>query len=200
MNEEREAQLAPEERSAEGAPEATAETGSAHAAESGSADEARAPEQAEIARLSAQIGELKDELLRARAELDNTRKRAARDIEAAHKYGHERLVQELLPVKDSIDLGLAAAEHATDIDALREGMTLTAKMFGDFFDKLAIRTIDPHGERFDPEHHQAMTMEHSAEHPPGSVLRVMQKGYALNERLLRPALVVVAKEAGDGGA
>lgn len=176
-------------------PADTAEA-SAAAAEAELASE-QTPEQAEINRLEAQLETLKDELLRARAELDNTRKRAERDVEAAHKHGQERFVQELLPVKDSIDLGLDAAAHATDMDALREGMTLTAKMFTDFFDKLAIRAIDPHGERFDPEHHQAMTMEETAEHAPGTVIRVMQKGYLHNDRLVRPALVVVAKNGGQ---
>lgn len=158
------------------------------------------PEQAEIARLNIQLTELKDEILRARAELDNARKRAERDVEAAHKYGQERLIQEILPVKDSLDLGLAAAHTATDIDGLRQGMSLTAKMFADFLEKLGIQAVDPVGERFDPERHQAMTTEESAETPPGTVVRVMQKGYLLNERLLRPALVVVARApvAGEG--
>ncbi|MEQ8231100.1 MAG: nucleotide exchange factor GrpE [Gammaproteobacteria bacterium] len=153
------------------------------------------PEQAEIERLTSEMAQYRDEALRARAEADNVRKRAERDVEAAHKYGQERLVNELLPVKDSLDLGLAAAATASDIESLREGMTLTAKMFGDFLDKLAVTAIDPAGERFDPELHQAMTMEASNEATPGTVLRVMQKGYLLNDRLLRPALVVVAKSA-----
>lgn len=157
------------------------------------------PEQAEIERLTLEVKQMRDEALRARAEADNTRKRAERDVEAAHKYGQERLVNELLPVKDSLDLGLAAAATASDIESLREGMTLTAKMFGDFLDKMAVKAVDPQGERFDPELHQAMTMEESGEVAPGTVLRVMQKGYLLNDRLLRPALVVVAKAA-EGGA
>lgn len=151
-----------------------------------------------VAALEAQVEALKEEVLRARAEMDNVRKRAERDVEAAHKYGQERLVNELLPVKDSIDLGLQAAAGATDVEALREGMALTEKAFGDFLDKLAVLAVDPLGERFDPEQHQAMTMEESVEHAPGTVMRVMQKGYLLNERLLRPALVVVAKAAAAG--
>jgi len=85
---------------------------------------------------------------------------------------------------------------ATDLDSLRQGMALTAKLLADFFDKIHVRRIDPVGERFDPEFHQAMSTEESIESEPGTVLRVMQKGYALNERLVRPALVVVAKAAG----
>ena len=165
--------------------------GSAESAEE--RDEELSPEQVEILGLKAQIAEMKDEILRVRAEMDNARKRAERDVEAAHKYGQERLVNELLPVKDSIDLGLDAAHTATDLDAIRQGMALTAKMFSDFLDKLAIKVVDPSGERFDPDRHQAMTMEETADVAPGTVLRVMQRGYVLNERLLRPALVVVAK-------
>ena len=84
--------------------------------------------------------------------------------------------------------------------SLREGMALTAKMFGDFFDKLDIKALDPQGERFDPEFHQAMTTEESAEFEPGMVVRVMQRGYLLNDRLLRPALVVVARESSGDAA
>lgn len=180
-------------------PEEAVATVADEAGEEGAArPEELAPEQAEIARLNIQLTELKDEILRARAELDNARKRAERDVEAAHKYGQERLIQEILPVKDSLDLGLAAAHTATDIEGLRQGMSLTAKMFADFLEKLGIQAVDPVGERFDPERHQAMTTEESAETPPGTVVRVMQKGYLLNERLLRPALVVVARAPTTG--
>ena len=150
---------------------------------------------AEIERLRAQVDELKNEVLRGRADLDNQRKRAERDLESAHKYGLERLIHELLPVKDSLDLGLNAALTATEVATLREGMAMTVKIFDDLFEKLAIRQIYPEGERFDPEFHQAMTMEEASHVAPGIVTRVMQSGYLLNQRLLRPALVVVAKAA-----
>lgn len=149
-----------------------------------------------IDRLNEEISRLKDEVLRAQAEADNTRKRAERDVTAAHKYGLEKFASELLPVKDSMDLGLSAATAATEVESLAEGMELTVKMLEDFFAKTGIRAVDPLGERFDPDFHQAMTMEASAESVPGTVLRVMQKGYVLHERLIRPALVVVAKAAG----
>lgn len=194
MNDEKAAAEEHEEGVATAPDERSDETGEEAGEEAGVA-----PEQAEIERLTREANQLRDEALRARAEVDNVRKRAERDVEAAHKYGQERLVNELLPVKDSLDLGLAAAAAATDIAALREGMELTAKMFGDFLEKLAVRAIDPVGERFDPELHQAMTMEASGDVAPGTVLRVMQKGYLLNDRLLRPALVVVARAA-DGAA
>jgi molecular chaperone GrpE len=156
--------------------------------------------ESELTLLTAQVAALKDEILRLRAELDNQRKRAQRDVEAAHKYANERFVQELLPFKDGMDLGLKAAQSATDIDSLREGVALSHKQLDDFFEKTGIRTIDPVGERFDPEFHQAMTMEESSAVAPGCVLRVMQRGYLLNDRLLRPALVTVARAPGGQDA
>ena len=149
----------------------------------------------EVVRLRAQVEELKNEVLRGRADMDNQRKRAERDLESAHKYGLERFIHELLPVKDSLDLGLKAALTATEVATLTEGMAMTIKMFDDFFEKLAIKQIHPEGERFDPEFHQAMTMEEASHVAPGTVTRVMQSGYVLNQRLLRPALVVEAKAA-----
>ena len=151
----------------------------------------------ETKQLLGKIEELKTEVLRARADVENIRKRAARDVEAAHKYGLERLVGELLPVKDSIDLGLSAAASASDVDSLTEGMGLTVKMFDDFLDKLGVSELDPVGQPFDPDFHQAMTVEESTEAAPGTILKVMQKGFLLNDRLVRPALVIVAKGAGD---
>ncbi len=147
----------------------------------------------EIQVLRNEISELKNEVLRARADVDNARKRAERDVEAAHKYGQERFAQQLLPVKDSIDLGLDAASTATDLEGIKEGMAMSAKMFGEFFTKLQIHPVNPQGERFDPEFHQAMMTEAANDVEPGTVLRVMQTGYLLNDRLLRPALVVVSK-------
>lgn len=151
----------------------------------------------QLALLQTQVADLKNEVLRARADTENLRKRAERDVEAAHKYGAERLLHELLPLRDSLELGLEAARGATDLESLKEGMGLTVKLLSDFFDKLHIRRIDPVGERFDPEFHQAMTMEVAPGVAAGTVLRVMQSGYALHERLLRPALVVVARAADD---
>ena len=137
----------------------------------------------------------KDEALRALAELENVRKRAEKDVESAHKFGVEKFVNELLPVKDSMDLGFDAANSADDIEALKEGMALTLKMFESAFEKRGVVALDPVGENFDPEFHQAMTMEESVEVEAGKILRVMQKGYLLNDRLIRPAMVVVAKKA-----
>ena len=143
--------------------------------------------------LTEEIRLLKEDVLRARADVENVRKRAEKDVTAAHKYGLERLLQELLPVKDSIDMGLEATAAAESIQPLREGMELTVKMFSDFFEKLNVRVVDPVNEKFDPQFQQAMMTELSSSVEEGHVLRVMQKGYLLNDRLVRPALVVVSK-------
>ncbi len=135
-----------------------------------------------------------DDLLRARAEIENLRKRAARDVENAHKFGLERFMSELLPVKDSVELGLNAADD-TEVDAqkLREGLELTLKLFNTASGKFGLQEVNPEGESFDPEYHQAMSTQEVAGKEPGTVITVVQKGYLLNERLLRPAMVIVAK-------
>lgn len=138
-------------------------------------------------------GRFRDEALRARAELDNVRKRAQRDVEAAHKFGMERFIEVFVPVKDSLDLGYDASKTAKDIDTLQEGIALTQQMFDSAFDKLGVQIVDPVGTRFDPARHQAMMTEPSSIVESGTVLRVMQKGYLLHDRLIRPAMVVVAK-------
>lgn len=137
-----------------------------------------------------------NQLLRVQAELDNTRRRAERDVENAHKYALERFAQELLPVKDSLEMGLAAANGDEEGTVkLREGMELTLRMMSAAMEKFGIKEVDPAGEPFNPELHQAMTMQASSEQAPNTVLAVMQKGYLLNERLIRPAMVIVAKAA-----
>ena len=138
-----------------------------------------------------------DQVLRSNAELENLRRRAKQDVENAHKYALEKFAQELLPVKDSLEMGLAAAGGKTDaaeaIKQLREGTDLTLKMLSAAMEKSGIKEIDPVGETFNPEQHQAMSMQESEEHAPNTVMAVMQKGYQLNERLIRPAMVVVSK-------
>ena len=138
-----------------------------------------------------------NDLLRARADLDNTRKRVEREVANAHKYALERFITELLPVKDSLELGLAAADQPVNVESLREGIELTLKMFSSVFEKHGVGVIEPQGERFNPELHQAMALQESKETEPGTVLTVVQKGYRLNDRLIRPAMVVVAKEPSD---
>ena len=147
----------------------------------------------EIERLKMEVQESSDKAVRATAELDNIRKRTSRDIENAHKYALERFVSELLPVLDSMELGINASQSAEDIDSLREGMDLTLKMLFDRMGKFGVKTIDPAGEKFDPEWHEAVSMQELEGSEPGQVVTVMQKGYELNGRLVRPAMVVVAK-------
>ena len=135
-----------------------------------------------------------DQILRLQAELENTRRRAERDVESAHKYGLEKFAQELLPVKDSLEMGLAAASGDEETVAkLREGTELTLKMLSGVMEKFGITEVNPEGEPFNPELHQAMTMQESPDQEPNTVMMVMQKGYQLNERLIRPAMVVVSK-------
>ncbi len=147
---------------------------------------------ADLDAAQSELAQMREEMLRARAEVDNVRKRAERDVEAAHKYGIEKLVEALLPVKDSMDLGFDAAATATEVETLREGLDLTIKMFDQAMAKIGVTALNPDGEKFDPEFHQAMMTEESGAEE-GTILRVMQKGYALNDRLIRPAMVVVAK-------
>lgn len=136
-----------------------------------------------------------NQLLLARAETDNVRRRAERDVEAAHKYALERFVTELLPVKDSLELGLAAASDGGDVAKLREGMELTLKLLSSVLEKFGVKTVDPKGEKFNPELHQAMAMQEMGNVEPNVVLTVYQKGYLLNDRLIRPAMVVVSRPA-----
>lgn len=148
--------------------------------------------QAALAVAEAQAAESKELYMRALAELDNVRKRAARDIEQAHKYALERFASDLLGVKDSLELGLASEGS---VEALRAGMEATLKLLGKAFEQAGVTEIFPQGEVFNPEFHEAMATQPSSEHAPNTVLHVIQKGYQLNGRLLRPALVIVARES-----
>lgn len=170
----------PDDEDAAGAP-ASASADSPEALER-ALDEARREAQANL-----------DMVLRARAELENVRRRSERDVANAHRYGLERLVNEFLPVRDSLELGVSAAGDDADIARVREGMELTLKLMASAFDKLGVEVVDPEGKPFDPDLHQAMSMQDGEEGQSGTVLTVVQKGYRLNDRLVRPALVVVAK-------
>ena len=137
-----------------------------------------------------------DRVLRLQAEQENQRKRSQRELENAHKYGIEKFVAELLPVKDSLEMGLnASAESSGEVDKIREGVELTLKMLADVFEKFGIEAVNPEGEKFNPEHHQAMSMQENNDVEPNTVIGVMQKGYLLNDRLVRPAMVMVSKAA-----
>jgi len=145
----------------------------------------------------AQVQENFDKALRTQAEMDNLRKRTARDVENARKFALEKFAGELLAVRDSLELGLDAARGETDVDKIREGTELTLKMLVQVMEKFGIEALEPQGERFDPDKHQAMSMQENAELEPNTVMAVLQKGYLLNERLLRPAMVVVTKAPAD---
>ena len=141
------------------------------------------------------LAEAKDEALRARAEMENLRRRTIRDVENAHKFGIERLVGELLPVIDSLELGLQAADaqEGATVEALREGSELTLKMMLGALEKSQLQVVNPVDESFNPEFHQAMSMQPSEEKASGTVMQVFQKGYTLSGRLVRPAMVIVAQ-------
>ena len=151
---------------------------------------------ASIEQLQAKADENWDRYLRAAAEIENVRKRASRDVEHARKFALENFGRDLLAVKDSLEMGLEAAETA-DAESLRTGSEATLKLLATTLERFGITEVDPEGEPFDPELHEAMTMQPSADVEPGSVLTVIQKGYALNGRLLRPARVIVASEPAD---
>lgn len=164
----------------------------ADAAKDGAAP-AGAPEE-QIEALKAELEQLRAQWLLERADLENQRKRLARDVDNARRFANERLLGELLPLFDSMEAGLASA--ASD-DPLRAGLELTLRQLHTIAEKNGLTEIAPApGDSFDPERHQAMSVVEAGDVPPGAIAQVFQKGYALNERLLRPALVVVAREQG----
>ena len=142
----------------------------------------------------AKLGEMRDILLRERAELENQRKRLQRDLEQARRFANERLLGDLLPVLDNHERGLAADRG--EAGGLRSGVELTLKEFLRIAASFGLAVVDPAGAPFDPERHQAMTMVDTDAQAPGTVVTVLQKGYLLNERLLRPAMVSVAQAPG----
>lgn len=148
---------------------------------------------AALAEAETRAGENRNAMLRAVAEADNARKRAQRDVETAGRYGAERLAADLLEVADSLELGIAAGA-APEAARLVEGMEATRRLLARAFERAGMAVVDPQGQPFDPQLHEAMTTQESAEAVPGTVLAVVQKGYTLNGRLLRPARVVVARE------
>ena len=137
-----------------------------------------------------------EQYLRALAELDNVRKRAARDIEAANRYGLEKFAAELLPVKDTLELAVHNAARA-DAASLKEGQEATLQLLSRALERLGVTRINPEGQPFDPARHEAMMTQESRQAQPDTVLQVVQPGYELNGRLLRPARVIVAR-APDG--
>ncbi|MBT2766703.1 nucleotide exchange factor GrpE [Stenotrophomonas sp. ISL-67] len=148
--------------------------------------------QQQLDALHNEVALLRSESLRERADLDNQRKRVARDVDQARRFANEKLLGELLPVFDSLDAGLNAA--GTEPSPLREGLELTYKQLLKVAADNGLTLLDPTGQPFNPEHHQAISQADAPGAVPGSVVQVFQKGYLLNDRLLRPALVVVARD------
>lgn len=147
-----------------------------------------------LAEAEAAAAGARDAQLRALAELDNVRKRAEREIDNGRRFGSERLLSELLAIADSLDLGLQAASLPdASAQSIAQGMSLTRKQLIDLLAKHGVLVVDPAGQPFNPELHEAVSAVPSADAAPNTVLDVMQKGYRLHERLLRPAMVVVAK-------
>jgi|SRR6056300_1589273 molecular chaperone GrpE len=136
-----------------------------------------------------------DDLLRVQAEMQNLRRRTEQDIEKAHKYGQEKFSAELLSVMDNLERALdAASAHENEaVKAIYDGVDLTLKSFSDCFSKFNIEAVDPLGEPFDPALHQAMSMQENPDVEPNTIIAVMQKGYTLHGRVIRPAMVMVAK-------
>ncbi len=154
-----------------------------------------------LAAARAEAEQYKEEVLRARADLENARRRHERELEGARRYALESFLQELLPVIDSLELGLAAVSETenADVEKFREGTELTLKMLLGLLEKYGVTPVYPVGEKFNPELHQAMSMQETADAEPGTVLTVVQKGYKLHDRVVRPAMVIVAKAPQDQG-
>ena len=177
--------------------EATVENANDQAAESvEQADVDVAALQAELEAAKAELAEVKDASLRVQAEMQNVRRRAEQDVEKAHKFGAEKMAKELLDVADNLDRALQASEADKELDTVKplyEGVAMTRDGLTQMMAKFKIASVDPMGETFNPELHQAMSMIEQPDVAPNTVIAVMQKGYTLSERLLRPAMVVVAK-------
>ncbi|MEX1196843.1 MAG: nucleotide exchange factor GrpE [Pseudohongiellaceae bacterium] len=142
----------------------------------------------------------KEEVLRAHAEVHNMRRRTEQDVEKAHKYGQEKLVGELLAVIDNLERALQAVPDKEDpqVQALYQGVELTLKSFMDTLNRFNVQSIDPEGEPFDPQRHEAMTLQENDEVEPNTVVAVMQKGYTLHGRVIRPARVIVSRSSSSG--
>ncbi len=146
-----------------------------------------------ILELESQLTQLKDESLRALADAQNIRRRAERDVENAHKFALEKFVNALMPIVDSLERGLSLIANDETQKASYEGMQMTFKMFEDTLAKFNVEVVSPEGQPFNPEFHQAMSMQENKDVEPNSVIAVLQKGYTLHGRLVRPAMVIVSK-------
>lgn len=181
-----------EERSKEDETLAQAET---NAQTEGSEVEGRAHDPAEDSE-NEEITQLKDQVLRSLAEVENIKRRATRDVENAHKFAVEKLLSDLIPVLDSLDKAVETAAQTDGAEAIAEGVSLSLKLFVDTLARSGVEEIDPLGAPFDPQLHEAMTMVPNPDAEPNSVMDVMAKGYVLNGRLVRAAKVIVVKGEG----
>jgi molecular chaperone GrpE len=153
----------------------------------------------QLAKANATIEEQKDSVLRARADIENARRRAEQEVDKARKFALEKFAGELLPVIDNLERAIQSADADSElIKPLLNGVDLTHKSFISIVEKFGMQVVDPQGEQFNPEHHQAMSMQESVDVPANTVLAVMQKGYVLNGRLLRPAMVMVSRAPSEG--
>jgi len=164
----------------------------------GEAEAAMEPDHAELSGMLEDARSKADEhwnqCLRLQADIENLTRRAERDVANAHKYALDRFAQDLLPVRDSLEMGLSASvQENTDPEKLREGVELTLQMMTGVLEKFGITEVNPENEAFNPDFHQAMSMQERDDVAPNTVVTVVQKGYLLNERLIRPAMVIVSK-------
>jgi molecular chaperone GrpE len=169
------------------------------AAAEGAAQDESGDASAEVARLEEELAQARESVLRAQAEAQNTKRRAEQEVDKARKYALERFAGELLPVVDNLERALESApgDHEA-VKPIAEGVELTLKSFFAALGKFNIEPVDPQGEPFDPQLHQAMSQVESPDVEPNTVIAVMQKGYTLNGRLVRPAMVMVSKQASGG--
>jgi molecular chaperone GrpE len=151
------------------------------------------PADVELTLVQAQLQEAREAQLRALAEMENVRKRAQRDVESAHRFAVERFAADMIEVRDTLELGLAAAGSAPEAAKFVEGSQATLRMIDKAFERAGLAVVDPVGQAFNPEFHEAIMAQPTADQPVGSVLAVVQKGFTLNGRLLRPARVVIAR-------
>jgi len=170
-------------------------------AEAADAEQGGGDSGSDLEAMEAKIQEYKDQVLRVQAEMQNVRRRTEIDVEKAHKFALEKFVKELLPVADSLEKGVESAQSTAEqqgessdvVTSMREGMEMTLNLFLNNLKKFNVEQVNPVGEPFDPQKHEAMSMVPAPDAEPNSVVAVVQKGYTLNERLVRPAMVVVAK-------
>ena len=183
-----------EEPAVEGAREVTPEAGATAGEGAEQLDHAELTALLEDAR--GRADEHWDQVLRLQAEVENLKRRGERDLANAHKFALERFANDLLPVRDSLEMGLAAFDSENTAKH-KEGIELTLQMMTGVMDKFEIREVNPQDEAFNPDYHQAMSIQERADVKPNTVVTVVQKGYTLNDRLIRPAMVIVSK-APDG--